>query len=108
MSDKEFEEICKKFGISVKDGKIAHPLFDDVYRELKKEIEKHYSNTTPPLFTLLAKSVKPMEDKLPKFEWSTKEPTIKIGDWLFIGLNEESEEVWLNLKTRKHFVGSMN
>lgn len=52
MSNEKFEEICKKFGIAVKNGKIHHPLFGDVYNDLKKQVEENYANQDPPLFSL--------------------------------------------------------
>lgn len=43
----------------------------------------------------------------PEFKWLT-EQTIKIRDWIFVGISERGEETWVNPKTKQVIDSNMN
>jgi len=67
--------------------------------------KKQIPNTSPLLFELMDKCKNPSEK--PEFKWLT-EQTIKIRDWIFVGISERGEETWVNPKTKQVIDSNMN
>lgn len=105
MSNEEFEKICKKCGIAVKDGKIDHPLFGDVYEILKKQVEDFYADEFSPLTKILIGA----EKAEPESHWLINRPGIeRIGDWVYIGTNIDNKDIWRDTKTNQTYKGNLN